>query len=233
MNVFLVDDEEQAQVTMNYYLREFFPDISVIGTASDIVTAGKEIIRLKPDLVFLDISMPDGTGFDLLERISQSGALFVFVSAHKDFAFDAIKINIFDYLLKPLQVDELTRVVSKARNHLNSRPRSEPNAAAKLQIKADGRVMLLEQNEIVFISSEGNYSTIHTVSGKCYLITKNIKKLEDDQFGGLPFFRIHQSYIINLSKVKQYDAETVLVGENSIPVSKAKMDAFRQALSDL
>lgn len=231
MKVFLVDDEEQAHVTMKYYLSEFFPDVEVCGSTTSVIDAGKEIVRLKPDLVFLDINMNQGTGFDLLERVGQSNSLFVFVSAHPEFAFDAIRVNIFDYLLKPVQINELTRVVIKAKQHVASRV-EHPYDQAKIQIRVDGKVVLLNKDDVLYISSEGNYSTIHLTDGKNLLITKNIKKLEDSWFTNLPFFRTHQSYIINVNRVTDYTSDQLTIeGSIRIPISKARFDLFREALS--
>lgn len=230
MRVFLVDDEQQAIDTMSYYLKEFFPEVEILGAANDIYAAAREIGKLKPDLVFMDISMPEGSGFELLKRFEGSGPLFVFVSAHSEFAFDAIKVNIFDYLLKPINLSELSRVLIKANSALEHQD-DLLTQGGKFQIKTDGKVLLIGREEVRYVSSEGNYSTIHLVNGKEVLLTKNIKKLEDTIFNGAGFFRPHQSFLVNLQKVIEYNSEEItLEGNQKIPISKARVDAFREAI---
>lgn len=232
MRAYIIDDEEHARVTMNYYLEEFFPDINVIGEAADIIQGGKEIARLKPDIVFLDISMPAGTGFELLDRIDGSESLFVFVSGHTEFFFDAIKINIFDYILKPVQLDELKRVITKARLALQDNDLAVPRLNGKIHIRAEGKTIVADCDEILFVSSEGNYSSIHFADGHKILITKNIKKLEQAMFSNFPFFRTHQSYLINLHKVKEFTTDMIkLDNGREVPLAKSRYELFRNAMT--
>lgn len=231
MKVYIIDDEEQAREVMTYYLQEFFPEVAIIGSAADILKGGKEIVRLKPDLIFLDISMPHGSGFELLDRIDLSNSLFVFVSAHSQFALDAIKINIFDYLLKPLQLDELRRVILKAREHLDNRNDTIINVN-KIHLRLERQTILVDPENILYINSDGNYSTIFLADGTDFMITKNIKKLEESSFRPPHFFRIHQSYIINIKMVKSYDSDKVRLDNGAeIPIAKLRLDEFKKLIA--
>ena len=233
MTALIVDDEEQSIETLAFYLKEFFPDIEIVGKAGNIIDAGKVFYDTSPDIVFLDISMPLGTGFDLANQIDFSSSFIIFVTAHSEYAIDAIKINAFDYLLKPVHITELTRVVNKVRNAKRTRQNHVADSP-KIKLKYEGKILVLSQNDFIYASSEGNYTKIHVAGRDEILISRNIKKIEEEYFSEFPFFRTHQSFIVNLTKVIEYDANNIkLAGGIQVPVSKARFEKFKQMINQI
>lgn len=238
MKALIIDDEEQARGMMTYYLNEFFSDIEIVGSCSGITEGTEVFFKTHPDIVFLDISMPSGSGFELANRLDFTSTFVVFVTAHAEYALDAFKVNAFDYLLKPLHITELTRVINKARvNQKNVLPVQQTQQSRldrKIKLKYEGKIHLIDTREVEYIRSEGSYTTIVLASGKEMLISKNIKKIEEEYFSALPFVRTHQSYIININKVKEFDAnEIILTNSVSVPLSKAKYAEFRTLMDQL
>ena len=113
METVIVDDEEKAIEMLEYHLTEYFPDYNVVAKFQDIETAVGGILKIKPDVLFLDINMPSGSGIELLSRIRHLNILTVFLTAHSEYAIEAIKLDAFDYLLKPINISELNRVHAK------------------------------------------------------------------------------------------------------------------------
>jgi len=231
MKVLIVDDEEQARETLSYYLGEFFPDLEIIGKCGNITDAGKIFYEAKPDLVFLDITMPSGTGFDLAKRVDFSETFVVFVTAHAEYAIDAIKMNAFDYLLKPVHIDELTRVIAKARISSKNMHGTTIPVEQKIKIKHEGKIMVLSPDDFIYARSEGNYTNIYLTEGRKIVISRNIKKIEEEYFAEFPFFRTHQSYIVNLRKVIQFDSNEILLETKiEVPLSKLRYDEFKETM---
>ncbi len=131
--------------------------------------------------------MPGGSGIELLNQIKDLNIITVFCTAHAEYAIEAIKLDAFDYLNKPINISELNRVHKKITDKL----RKEPNPASqkKIKIKAASKFYIFEPHEIINISSEGNYTTIHSTTNSPILISKNLKKVEEEYFSNLPFFR--------------------------------------------
>lgn len=230
MNTIIVDDETKAIDLLEYHLTEFFEDFNITGKYTNINDTLLHVLKDTPEVIFLDINMPEGTGIELLEQIKDKNILVIFVTAHTEYAIDAIKLDAFDYLLKPINISELNRVHSKIINHLKSSiPEKMP---AKIKIKISNKHYLFEPNEIINISSEGNYTTIFSTTNSPILITKNLKKVETEYFSSLPFFRCHQSHIININHITEYShCEVSLKNKTIIPVSPKKYEKLTEFAS--
>lgn len=227
MNVYLLDDEQKAIDAMRFLLTEYFPEITVCGWSTDAEKAREEILAKRPDLLFLDISMPFENGLEFAKTMEQLKLLTVFVTAHPNHAIDAFKVSAFDYLLKPVQVKELLSVIQRAGKALSEPKKSTGLAGSTLKIRYEGKTLLIEPENVLYISSEGNYSTIHLINSKPIVLTKNLKQMELAFFMPPLFFRIHQSYIINLSKVTGYShLEVILNNTITLAVSRQKRDGF-------
>lgn len=226
MKVYLLDDEQKAITNLRFLLSEYFPDVVVCGSSTNPVEARKEILIKNPDILFLDISMPYENGLEFAKTMEQLQTLHVFVTAHPNHAIDAFKVSAFDYLLKPVQVKDLLQVLQRAQKQFETRkPLLHQNESIK--IRYEGKTLLIGPQEVIYISSEGNYSTIYFVSRKPIKLSKNMKQIEDLYFNAYPFFRIHQSYTINISKIIQYSQAEVTLNENTtLPISRQKRDDF-------
>ncbi|WP_196891356.1 LytR/AlgR family response regulator transcription factor [Aureivirga marina] len=214
LKIVIVDDEMDALEALEWKLNRYIGDVSIIkcDKAKDAIL---QINTTKPDLVFLDIEMPEMDGFTLLERLDYREFQLIFNTAYSDFALKAIKVSAIDYLLKPVDKDELIEAVNKVKklqkvdkDHLiedklqsflfNLNKQNE-----KINISADGKVYLLEKNDVVMLKSDKSYTTIYVNNGPNILVSKTLKEVEK-KFSFSQFFRVHNSYLINLSHVKEY-----------------------------
>ena len=210
METIIVDDEEKAIEMLEYHLTEYFPDFKVVAKFQNIETAVEGILRMKPEVLFLDINMPSGSGIELLSRIRHLNILTIFLTAHSEYAIEAIKLDAFDYLLKPINISELNRVNAKI---LESKRKSLKNDD-KIKIQISNNIYLFDHSEIIMASSQGNYTTIISTSQKPLMISRNLKKIQDEYLNKLPFYRSHQSFIVNLEHIISYSNYEIILAEN-------------------
>jgi len=196
----------------------------------------------QPKLVFLDVEMPGGSGFDLLRLLNQFNFKVIFVTAHSHYALKAIKFSAVDYLLKPVDVDDLVDAVTKAENEIHINHQSqysrllnnlEPGAVRKLAIPVKGGIAFLDPTEITRLEADGTYTHIYS-NGEKFTATKNIKEYEFllQEFN---FFRSHNSHLINLNHVKQFnrmEGYFVQMDDGSVAeISRRKKEEFIELMS--
>ncbi|NII29561.1 response regulator transcription factor [Pseudoflavitalea sp. X16] len=211
----LIDDEPKNNRILKLMLEEFCPDVTIEGQA-DNAAAGVQLVQeVKPDLVFLDIEMPYGSGFDLLDQLKPIHFEVIFITAFNDYSLKAIKYSALDYLLKPVNIDELTAAVVKATQKVAIRNVNErieallynlqkpQQAVQKLALPSKEGYVFVLLSDIMRCESKGGYTTFYIKGMEKVLASKNIKEYEpllpDDLF-----FRIHNSHIVNLNCVKKY-----------------------------
>lgn len=210
----IVDDEPKSVFTLKSFIEEHCTNVKITGTANSARSAKELIETVKPQLVLLDIEMPMGSGFDLLQSLNKIDFEIIFITAYNQYAISAFRFSALDYLLKPLRISQLMEAVDKAieriaeknttRNYellLQNMAEKDPNRR-KLLFTDRGQQFQVPVDEIMYIIAEGNYCHTHT-SGKVYLSAKKLKDFEDM----LPtdiFCRIHHGHIINM----QYVAST-------------------------
>ncbi len=216
MRAIIIDDEKKAQEVLAFNLETYAKNISVVASFSNIQDAAEAIPDLDFDILFLDINMPHGNGFELLGRNLLDNELVIFVTAHEDYAIDAFKVDAFDYLLKPIDSVELIRVIQKAKKHLSTN-----NGESTIIFKSGYEKVILDISDILHISSEGNYTTIYAKDNKSYMISKNLKKVEELYFCQYPFIRVHQSHIVNCLNIVKFSSTTVTL-KNNLTVSVSK-----------
>jgi len=210
----LVDDEQEAINFMQMLIGQFCPEIEIIGTALYSDDAKNVIFKKHPDLVFLDIQMDEENGFDIVKKITQEyhTPKIVFVTAYEQYAIDAIKINAFDYLLKPVSKNELRRVVDKFMAFQKEK-HHEPKKAAnqspgKLRFNTSGGFFLLAPSEILFCEADRNYSKIYTAPGKFKLVSMNLaelqRRLPESRFWRISRFHlVNSDYVSEVNRVKR------------------------------
>jgi len=213
----IIDDEQGAANSLRLMLSELDTHVKHLGTAHSAAD-GIELIRsAKPHLVFLDINMPLKDGFGLLEHFESPNFFVVFVTAHEEYAIKAIRHNAVDYLLKPIDPDELEVCVSKIAQWIGAGKtpvnyRGMAAAAKDMELQEAGRqlaipirdgVVFLKQEDIIRVEGEGSYSVFYTTKEAKYVSSRNLKEFEDLLPEKL-FFRIHKSHLINISKVRKY-----------------------------
>ena len=218
MKVILIDDEKKAREVLSYHIREFTENLEIVGSFTNIKEASAELPNLDFELIFLDISMPGGNGFDFIEKNNLKDKLIVFVTAHEKYAIEAFKVNAFDYLLKPIDIKDLQRIAIKAQEYMLSK---KVDKKRLIQFKAGYQNVIMNENDILYISSQGNYSTVYSVNNETFMISKNLKKVVELYFSSSNFIRIHQSHIVNLINVIEFKTNSVLMSDKKeIPLSK-------------
>ncbi|WP_421762856.1 LytR/AlgR family response regulator transcription factor [Ekhidna sp.] len=237
----IVDDEPRAVKALQITLERHCPEIDLIATASNIDDAFRIILSKKPDLVFLDINMPNGTGLDLLERIKDTEECkVIFTTAYEEHAITAFRLSAIDYLLKPIDKVELIQAINRYKKRKIDSERKKISVFTELYKKQHPEriaintlegVHVVDIDDLYFLSSEKNYTNFH-LEKSIIIASKAIGEYEKwlnlDQF-----VRIHRSYIINLSKVKEFDKKkngVMLQNELFIEVSRSKKDLLLQKL---
>lgn len=241
LKAIIIDDEEKAQKNLFNLLKEYCDNVEVMAMESSIEEGIERIDKLKPDLVFLDIEMDNETGFDLLKHYPEPAFHVIFVTAHDEYAIRAFKHSAVDYLLKPVDIDELTEAVTRLESKVNVKP-AESNIdfllsqlanpskeLDKLILPSMESLLFVNVEDIVRCESIDNYTNFHMASGKVHLVSKNIKHYEDI-LQDTHFFRVHRSHLININFIKEYHrgegGYLTLTNGEQVPVSRRKKIAF-------
>ncbi len=224
----VVDDEKQAQDLLCLLLDEYFDDVEVIGVASSALEGIKLIQKGHPDVLFLDVQMPHGSGFDLLESIPDRKFEVVFTSAHQEFALKAIKEEAKDFLVKPIDIDDLEAAINRIRKN-RKEVSDTADITSKIQIPFNGGIRFIAPTDIIHAEGDGNYTTLFLEGGEKMVVTKNMKMIEQmlPQQG---FFRSHNSHLINLSYVQEFNRSdggyVVMSNGTHVPLSRRKREEF-------
>lgn len=245
MKAVIVEDEANARDLLRH-LCEKYCDLEIVGTAETVDEAEILILDTKPDLVFLDISLPVHSGFELVKRMDPVDFQVVFVTAYDAYALQAIKASAVDYLLKPVAISELKKAVEKARNQLNQREQLDnlENLIHQLQAGApskkisipDGKGMLyIEITDIIRCKANGRYTELFLETGQKHLITRNLGEFEQllTPYG---FIRVHHSHLINPSHLLSFDKSDggfiKMKDGSEVEVSRRKRDDLFRGLKN-
>jgi two-component system LytT family response regulator len=240
----IIDDEENARVALSVLIKEHTPEISILGTYESLQEANPAIVKLRPEVVFLDIQMPGETGLELWKYFPQPFFDVIFTTAFHQYAIEAIKLSAFDYLLKPIDIDELMRVVDKLMHHQPSkkieerllaleRNLSTTQTASQIVLPTLESFIVVKIADILRVESDDNYARFFMLDGTAHLVSRTLKEYE----GLLPkplFLRVHQSHLINLKFVKQYlkgkTGQVEMVNGEKLPVSRERKDSLIEVL---
>jgi two-component system LytT family response regulator len=211
MKAIIVEDEEVSRKILKKYLAKYCPNVELLGEASNITDGLALIEEHELDLVFLDVEMPFGNGFDLLEKVENRTFETVFVTAYDHYAIEALNNHASYYLLKPISIDELIKAINivaeikEKENELQNTVLSPSGNSieGKITIPQQDGFEILDVNDIIFCKADDNYTEIYTSSPKKKLVSKTLKYFEDmlEKYG---FVRIHKSYLVNLNKIVKY-----------------------------
>lgn len=238
----IVDDESKAIQSLLWELKHFKNDIKIVKTFTDPEEALLFLNKSNhlANCLFLDIQMPKMDGFNVLNKLKYKDDLaIVITTAYNDYAIKAIKEEAIDYLLKPIDSDDLEKTIQKLKKHLLKSLDFDKienilnkfyadNNKRKITFNTDGKLIFLDEEEIVFVESDGNYSTIYVQNGEKILISKKLKEV-DALLPERLFFRIHNSFIINLNKVKEFvktDGYVLMSSNHKIPVARQRKVDF-------
>lgn len=225
MKILIIDDEAFARELLKQQLEEYCAGmVEIVGLADSAIEGLKLIRQAQPQLVFLDVEMPMGTGFDLLELSGERHFEVVFTTAHRKYALNAMKHQATDFLLKPIDGDALALAVRNAGIRLDNRKAGEFTQNKKLKLKSSRETLLVLISDILYLEAHGRYSKLHLSGGTVHLISRNIGEFEEE-LGPYRFFRIHKSLLVNLEKVARLhrDHEKLELEDSTIlPVSKRR-----------
>ncbi len=243
----LVDDMPQALQILQADLEDISPDVKITGTADSVVSAAKLLRQGQPDLLFLDIMLGDGTGFDLLEIFPNLSSKVIFVTAYEEHAIKAFRFAAIDYLLKPINQDDLLKAVERARGQLSvssnesidilketiKNPDSLPK---RISLHTQERIVVVEIENIIRCESDGNNTMFTLNSGKKIFVTKTLKQF-DQLFSEHTFVRTHQSHLINIKHIQEYVRKEggylKMKNGDNIPVAVRKKAVIMELLDNI
>lgn len=238
-SVVMIDDEPGARGILKGFIRQYFPQIQIKGEANGISDGIPLILETRPDLLFLDIEMGDGTGFDLLDRLLQIDFNIIFTTAHDEFAIKAFRYHALDYLLKPIDPDDFRDAVERAmqndqmeilRQQLEQLLQTNRQKTFdRITLNTSSGHVFAQTNDIARIETYGNYSFVYLAEGERLLVSRNLKEFEE-MLPEPDFFRVHQSHIVNtqfVKKVIKEDGDQVVMADGmKIPVSRRRKEEF-------
>jgi two-component system, LytTR family, response regulator len=248
----LIDDDINLRNGMKGLLAMYAPEIMIIGEADGVQSGVDAMDKHKPQVVFLDIQLNDGTGFDILEQLAsrngKSSSHIVFITAHEQYAVKAFRFSALDFLLKPVDPEELQKVIEKIKKVLNTTDnyahidllleniRKKVDNFKRIALSTAEGIHLFEISDIIRCESEDNYTRFYLRNNKPVLISKTLKEYEE-LLGEHGFERIHQSHLINLAYLKSYikkDGGYVVMSDNSnLPISQRKKDRLQEILKSM
>lgn len=240
----IVDDERNNCENLKELLGKYCPEVEIVGTAHSAAEGIESILRLKPSLVFLDIQMQGGSGFDLLEQIMTVDFEVIFVTAFDQYAIRAIRFCAIDYLLKPVDILELQAAVQRATHKIRQRDpnlamttllanRKTPTDDLKIALPTAERILFVLVSEIIRCLGENNYTTVFLKNGTSVLVSKTLKEYEE-LLSDKGFLRVHQSHLINHQYIRSFEKHDggylKMTDGASVPISRQRKQQVLQQL---
>lgn len=242
----VIDDIESIRKDNITIIEQNCPDISIVGQADSVASGIKLINKLLPDLVFLDVEMPDGTGFDLLQRLRPVSFKVIFITGYEDFAIRAFRFSAIDYLLKPVNPNELVEAVKKAQLSLSKEildvklhnlftNLERPRELQKLILKTADRIYSVNIQDIIRCESDKSYTTFYFINAPELVVSSNLKEYET-LLAPHNFFRTHKSHLINMMYfdhfIKSNGGNTIVMkNKANVPLSVRKKEEFLALLN--
>ena len=236
----IIDDELKSRESLRILIEDFCTGVEVSALCQNVSEGIAAIDKYKPDVIFLDIQMQRETGFDLLNKISAINFEVIFTTAYSEYAIKAFKFSAIDYLLKPIDIEELKASLLKVEKkiggsitgrleQLMDNLKGGNTENFKLALPTSDGLIFIKVNDIVYCEASSNYTHIHMLDGKKHLVSRTLKEYEE-MLAESNFFRIHHSYLINLNLIKKYirgdGGYVVMNNDTSLDVSKRKKEAF-------
>lgn len=248
LRAIVIDDVENIRKKNIEIIKAKCPNVSIIGQADSVESGYKLIKQTSPELVFLDVDMPDGTGFDLLQKLKQIQFKVIFITGFEDFAIRAFRFSAIDYLLKPLDPNELVEAVKKVEDSLGKDTfelklnnlftnLERPKNLQKLILKTFDKIYSVNVQDIVNCESDKNYTTFYFVNAPKLTVSTNLKEYEN-LLSPHNFFRSHQSHLINMAYfdhfIKSEGGNTIVMkNKTTLPLSVRKKEEFLLLLDKL
>jgi two-component system LytT family response regulator len=237
----IIEDEKRAQMLLQNILEKHFPTIEIMAIADDLPSGVKAIHKHKPDFVFLDIEMPNFSGLEILDFFNEKEVDFsiIFTTAYNHYAIEALKIAAVDYLLKPLNKEDIKEALERFEKK-NSAYNQESFSSLKsiisdkkinkIAVPEGNQLHFIKTENIIYIKADNSYSELYLENGKQMIVSRSIKNFEDGLKENPCFCRIHKSYLINTQFVEKYDKSNggwvTLSNKKELPISSEKVDVF-------
>ncbi len=242
----IIDDEEDSRQMLDLALRRYCPNVEILALCESATEGLQCLENHHPDIVFLDVQMPLMSGFDFLEKVHEPDFHIIFVTSYNQYAIKAIKFSALDYLLKPIDAEELVSAVNRASEKSNpflpqyrsvvANMSSPSKRLSRLAIPTDNEIHLQQVADIVYCKADGSYTELYLVDGQKRVVSKNIKAFEN-MLADSGFFRIHHSFLVNTSHIEKYvrgeGGYVIVTGEIHLTVARRKKDFLLQVLHDL
>jgi two-component system, LytTR family, response regulator len=241
LSAIIVEDEELSRETLRNYLSKYCANVTVVAEAANIIEGKAAIERLKPDVVFLDVEMPYGNAFDLLEQLDDITFETIFVTAFSNYAIQALNLSASYYLLKPLDIDELVRAVEKISqsslrhkelNHtkiLIDNIKIENKQLQKVVLPIIDGFEVVQVNQIIRCEALDNFTTLYLTNGRKLVICRTLKHFEST-LADYDFIRVHKSHLINFQYIKQYKkgkgGQAIMSDGASVDISPNRKQEF-------
>jgi len=239
----VIDDEQKGRIALKQKLQDYCPDIQLLGEAENGVEGIKLIEKLQPDIVFLDIEMPRMDGFEMLHRLPEKNFHLIFTTAYDQYAIKAIRYAAFDYLLKPIDIEELKLAVSKINSQspgytekkiaMLEQNLRDKSSFHKIAISTLDGLLFFNITDIIHLEASSNYTTIYFINHPKLTASKTLKDFEELLPADI-FFRPHHSHIINLSYIKRYikgdGGQIEMQNGNYVDVARRKKDEFLKTI---
>jgi len=242
----IIEDEQKSRELLAAMIQTHCPDLEIIGQGSDVQEGVDLIKNLMPDLVFLDISMPNGTGFEVLEKVSDMHFELIFATASDQYALKAIKFSACDYLLKPIDTEELKIAVDKVKKKKKSNTgmdnlqfliehlkRSDENFQ-KITLPTGNAYEIVNIKDIIRCEADGSYTTFYLSDKRKLVISAGLKHYEE-LLPEIDFIRVHHHHLINMNHVLRFLKEdggyAIMTDDSKIEISRRKKEAFMERLN--
>jgi two-component system LytT family response regulator len=225
----IIEDEKNSREILEWQLNKHCPQVKVHSFFGSSVEAVEQIHRIAPQLVFLDIQMPEINGFEFLEKVNPIDFEVVFTTAYNEYAVKAFKYSAIDYLLKPVDIVELRSAVEKVEHKINSRLPTLPSPK-RMALTTTNSLIFIDPDDILFCEGQSNYTNFHLrTDNKKILISRTLKEIEEVLIP-YNFFRIHNSFVVNMKHVKEYvrgaGGYVVMSNDTHLTVSRGRKDDF-------
>jgi two-component system LytT family response regulator len=243
MRSLIIDDEHPAILGLSAQLQRVAPEVEVLGSASSVEEALTLIPKTLPELVFLDIMLVDGTGFDLLDRLEEVNFNIIFTTAYDEYAVKAFRFSAVDYLLKPISSDELVAALGRMpENDVTAAAERVKRIVENRLLAAENRKMAIPEasgirfvmlGDILRVEADSNCSILHLADGKTIVSTRGLRNYEE-LLADMGFFRCHKSFIVNLRHITRYNKgkqpSIEMTDKSTVPVARNSRDKLLELL---
>lgn len=246
LKAIIIDDEERARNTLSSLLVEYCKGVEVVGQCANVPDGVLAINKHRPDVVFLDIEMPEYNGFELTGFFKEVDFEIVFVTAYSEYAIKAFEVSAVDYLLKPVDIEQLTNAVEKVKQRKQQTSMQQRlellkenfsnEEIRKIALPMNDGLLFIEINDLIMLEADGSYTHVYLKNGSKILVSKKLKFFEDLLIQRPAFFRPHRSHLININFIKRYirgEGTILMDNQATVSLSRDRKQEFESILKEL